>query len=342
MSKNSSKAKANQTVRRRLRIIDMMNNFPKTSQQITEKLNNEGIDVGLRTVQDDLKDLSYEMPHHISQRDEGNLYSYRRPKTSYTNTRKNSQMSPQEAITFEIALSYLRPLLPSKSLDDLDPYLKEAKAVLSDNSAGRMRNWKNKVLTVNEGLQLELAPIKKNVLKNIHIALWEEKTINAMYTSKNKTFPSKYHIHPAGLVYRGRICYLICSFENNNEKIVYLPLHRFESIKVRDDEYSRHRKHKVEPLAKDLIGFRVSDKKIKIKLKFTKQAGSHLYETPISQNQKASISKDGFIIIEDTVTDDMELRFWIRGFGDSVEVIKPKKLRDEFKTIAKRMNKLYE
>ena len=60
------------------------------------------------------------------------------------------------------------------------------------------------------------------------------------------------------------------------------------------------------------------------------------------QNQKASISKDGFIIIEDTVTDDMELRFWIRGFGDSVEVIKPKKLRDEFKTIAKRMNKLYE
>ena len=58
MSKNSSKAKANQTVRRRLRIIDMMNDFPKTSQQITEKLNNEGIDVGLRTVQDDLKDLS--------------------------------------------------------------------------------------------------------------------------------------------------------------------------------------------------------------------------------------------------------------------------------------------
>jgi predicted DNA-binding transcriptional regulator YafY len=38
----------------------------------------------------------------------------------------------------------------------------------------------------------------------------------------------------------------------------------------------------------------------------------------------------------------MELRFWIRAFGDSVEVLKPKKLRDEFKQISQRMKKLYE
>jgi len=42
------------------------------------------------------------------------------------------------------------------------------------------------------------------------------------------------------------------------------------------------------------------------------------------------------------VTDDMELRFWIRAFGDSVEVLKPIKLRKEFQTVAKRMSKLYE
>jgi len=38
----------------------------------------------------------------------------------------------------------------------------------------------------------------------------------------------------------------------------------------------------------------------------------------------------------------MELRFWIRAFGDEVEVIKPKKLREEFRKMAKRMEKKYE
>ena len=71
-------------------------------------------------------------------------------------------------------------------------------------------------------------------------------------------------------------------------------------------------------------------------------AGSHLSETPLSPNQKLTLTKDGFIKIEDVVTDNMELRFWIRAFGDSVEVLKPVKLREEFKQISNRMKKLYE
>ena len=71
-------------------------------------------------------------------------------------------------------------------------------------------------------------------------------------------------------------------------------------------------------------------------------AGSHLSETPLSTDQKLTMTKDGFIKITARVTDDMELRFWIRAFGDSVEVIAPAKLRKEFKEISNRMKKLYE
>ena len=45
---------------------------------------------------------------------------------------------------------------------------------------------------------------------------------------------------------------------------------------------------------------------------------------------------------EDKVTDNMELRYWIRAFGDSVEVLKPIKLRNEFAKEAKRTLKKYE
>ena len=202
-------------------------------------------------------------------------------------------------------------------------------------------DWKNKVLTLNEGLQLDPAKVNNKVLQNIHAALWDGNTVSAMYMSKNKAFPSQYELHPAGLVYRGRISYLVCSFANDTKKIVYLPLQRFQNIKLLDDK-SAHRNKKIKNLAKDLMGFKLNPDKIKVELKFSKMAGSHLYETPLTKDQDIRVTQDGFLKVKATVTDDMELRFWIRAFGDSVEVLKPKRLRDEFKQISKRMVRLYE
>ena len=86
---------------------------------------------------------------------------------------------------------------------------------------------------------------------------------------------------------------------------------------------------------------------MKVKLKFSKSAaghapGGHLRETPISKNQKITETDDGFMIIEDTISDVLEFKWWIRAFGDSVEVLEPKSLRDEFAQMSKRMRSMYE
>ena len=133
---------------------------------------------------------------------------------------------------------------------------------------------------------------------------------------------------------------MVCSFDNDTDKFIYLPLQRFQSIEI-GDEYSAHRDKNVKTVAKDLVGFRLQPDKIKIVLKFSPYAGGHLYETPISKTQKIS-KRDGFLLVEDTVNDDMELRFWIRAFGEDVEVIRPKSLRDEFAQLSKRIGKKYE
>ena len=56
-------------------------------------------------------------------------------------------MSPEEAVCLQLAFAYLNPLLPNRSLEEIRPYLKEAEAVLNEQSSSKMRNWKNKVLT---------------------------------------------------------------------------------------------------------------------------------------------------------------------------------------------------
>ncbi len=332
------KTNSTESIRRGFHILEMMSDKPITHSQIREKLiNNYGIEVDIRNIERQMWTLTDIFPTRIEVDDSKKPYTYKLPK----NHRKFSNMSPMEAVCLELAFDYLFPLLPNKSMDPLKPYLREAKATLEQNSATKMRNWKNKVLTLNEGLQLEPAKVNSNILQSIHAALWDESAVLASYVSKNKAFPSDYELHPAGLVFRGRVSYLVCSFTDDKNKIIYLPLHRFRKIKILDKK-SVHRNKKIKNLAKDIMGFKLTQDKINVELKFSKMAGSHLFETKLTSKQDIKVTRDGFIKVKALVTDDMELRFWIRAFGDSVEVIKPKKLRDEFKQISKRMVRLYE
>tara|TARA_B100000945_G_scaffold309185_1_gene299770 strand:- start:100 stop:1101 length:1002 start_codon:yes stop_codon:yes gene_type:complete len=326
-----------EAIRRGFNILSMVSRAPLSITDVHNRLKQLGISVSKKTVERDLARLPDEFPQMIEVDDSSKPYTFRQPK----NARKYSGMSPEEAVCLELAYTYLNPLLPNTSLDDIKPYLKEAEAVLSENASAKMRRWKDKVQTINEGFQLQQATIIEGILEAIHKSIWDGRTIIAEYRSPRRDKAKEYLLHPAGIVNRGRICYLICSFDNR-DGVTYLPLHRFEKVTIVQEQASCHKNAKVSELTKNLLGFKVEKKNINIKLKFSKAAGAHLKETPISTSMEYDESKDGYIIVEDSVTNNSELRWWIRAFGDDVEVIKPASLRNEFKKISQRMVKLYE
>lgn len=327
-----------EAIRRGFTILGLMQpNISLSIRKIHEKLLDRGFSISLRTVERDMQLLSDVFPEHILAIDDSKPYSYRLPR----HHRKYSGMSPEEAVCLQLAFDYLSPLLPNRSLDPIAPYLREAEKVLEETQSTKMLKWKRKVLTQYEGLQLKPATIDSSILSDMHQALWEGRTIKVSYLSKNQTNPKDYVLHPGGLVYRGRVSYLVGSFEGNPENIIYLPLHRFKKISILDD-FSDHENTDIRTLTEGLLGFKVNPNKINLELKFSKFAGTHLYESPLSDEQKIISTKDGYLKVKDAVTDDMELRFWIRGFGDEVEVIKPKSLREEFASMSKLMNKKYE
>jgi predicted DNA-binding transcriptional regulator YafY len=53
------------------------------------------------------------------------------------------------------------------------------------------------------------------------------------------------------------------------------------------------------------------------------------------------VEKDGRVLLQATVLDTLELRWWLQGFGDKVEVLAPKALREEFRDAVQRMAKMY-
>ena len=217
------KVSSTEAIRRGFSILGTVSRAPMSSRDIFQRLYDEGFNVSIRTVERDLSRLPDIFPSLIEVDDRSKPFTYRQP----INARKYSAMNPTEAICLELAFSFLNPILPKKTLNPINPYLKEAEAVLNEQHAKKYKNWKDKVLTINEGLQLQSANVNQRVINNMHEALWDEKVVIAKYQSRTKKFADNYKIHPAGLVYRGRIIYLMCSFDENREKIIYLPLQRF-------------------------------------------------------------------------------------------------------------------
>ena len=84
-----------------------------------------------------------------------------------------------------------------------------------------------------------------------------------------------------------------------------------------------------------------SNKSIKIRVIFSSDAAFHLSESKLSEYQSLTTMKDGRILLETTVPDTEDLRWWLRGFGSQVEVLSPISLREEMAKEVDLLNHYY-
>ena len=67
----------------------------------------------------------------------------------------------------------------------------------------------------------------------------------------------------------------------------------------------------------------------------------HLPLHRLSARQTLRYCPDGRVRVTATVRDTLQLRWWLLGFGEQVEVIGPETLREEFAETAGEMHRLY-
>ena len=80
---------------------------------------------------------------------------------------------------------------------------------------------------------------------------------------------------------------------------------------------------------------------IRLDALFDAEAAAHLRETRLSARQILRYCPDGRVRVTATVRDTLQLRWWLQGFGEQVEVIGPESLREEFAETAQEMHRLY-
>ena len=327
-----------------LRQWAMLKRIPRHPYKINTRklltdLNAEGFSVSQRTIQRDLKILSRFFP---DLRNDGS-----KDVTGWF-WKKNSAVhdfpgiDPPMALTFKLAEQFLSEMIPPAVLQLITPYFDCSEQILSALDKPELAGWKEKVRIVPRTQPLIPAAIDPATVEVVYDALLHGRQFRGRYRRRDGD-EAEYEFHPLGLVFRESVVYLVATVWNYHDPRHYA-LHRFQRCRL------------LEVPARAPAGFDLDDyiasgtfeytepegKAIKLTALFTAGAAHHLRETPLSDDQRITDKKDGRVQVTATVKDSQQLRWWLLGFGDQVEVVKPKGLQEEFRAAAEGMRGLYE
>ncbi len=329
-----------QLLLRQWAMLRMIPRYPRkiTAREMMEKLSNEGFSMTKRSVERDLQGISATFPLVSDEREKPYGWSWALNAPTFD----LPGLSPSEALTFKLAQEYLVKLMPHNMLLQLVPYFNAAdKTLNATDQSSTLANWSEKIAVALPGQPLLAPEIDANILHCIESALIEEHQLTVEYLSRQETSIRQYNLHPLGLILRGQITYLACTMFGYQD-IRLLAVHRIKSAEILTEKSTRPEYFSIKDYAhSSALGFNDLGL-INLCLKFTKEAAQHLYETPLNATQTIEETESEKAIVRAEISDNAQLRWWILGFGDQVEVIGPIKLRQDMANISKSLARMYE
>jgi len=333
-------SRSDETMYRQWVMLAHIPRYPRTITvpELSQILLGEGYTVDVRTIQRDLNKLSISFP--LSNDVEGRKnYWFWIEDAAILDL---PSMEPVTALAFKMAESYLLPILPKATLDLLSPYFARAKEILNSQQDSSLGSWADKVRVIERGPTLLKPTITENIQYVVYQALLEEKCIKASYKGRGQTKNREYHIHPLGIVSRMGVIYLICTLWSYSE-IKQFALHRFTAAEIVNEKSQKPDDYSLASYIdqNEEFSYVLSSSPLKLKALFDAHTAQHLAETPLSPDQKLVKTDDGRIMITATVTDSLELQWWLQGFGEKVEVLEPESLRDKLRDVFKKLAERY-
>jgi len=323
-----------------LRYLMMLQHIPRQPQKIDpatlrEKLYSQGFDVSVRTIQRDLNELSDVFPLVTDERSRPFGWSFLADSPMSL-----PSLDMPTALALLLMEQQLNLLLPSALLRKLRANFAAARKLLEDTASGYER-WLERVHVVPRGVQLKPAEFKPAILDTIYQALEQNKQLTLSYRSRSRNQERVYSVSPMGVVHRGTVTYLVCQFDGHLD-VRQLALQRILSIQVNNQPAKCPGDFDIKDyLQGGQLSLSSNGEKQTATFRFAGKVGHHLYETPLSEDQKIEVQGDHLQVTAKLHISD-ELVWWLLSFGAQVEVIAPTVLRDEVRAHVTVMKQLYE
>lgn len=325
-----------------LRLIALLRLIPREPGRIAtttllEKLKDIGFSVSLRTVQRDLDRLS--IPFALL-RDESS------PSFRWSLSDKApidlSAMDTPTALALYLAESHLQSLLPQSVLDQLGPQFRMARDYLDNLENNGLAHWARKVRAIPNGKSLQPAKIDTHVWSQTSTALLERKQLQIVYLSRSKAELKKLLIHPAGLVSRHSISYLIGSVDGYDD-LRQFALHRIQHAECLDTVAHTHDDFEIDNYIRQDLNTTAPIEQVELVADVSPQIAWLFSETPLSPEQSLEQLPDSdWQRLRAIVPDDQETRWWVFGLGENVRVRDPKGWTQEIQQRAEKLRDLYE
>ena len=178
-----------------------------------------------------------------------------------------------------------------------------------------------------------------DIFKLIYDATLANKSLCLKYYSMETKKISTRIVDPYAFKFNFGIWYLI-GFCHLRGKIRTFRVDRIRKVEVLDTSFKIPSDFDIDKYFKESWAI-LKGQKTKVRLKFSKEISEFVSECIWHPSQKLSKNKDGSLTAEFEIEGLNEIKIWILGFGASVEVLEPKELRDELKTTAAKIQKIY-
>ena len=334
-STKSLMRRSTDTIGRQWELLRLVPREPRsiTTAEIKGRLAEHGYDADVRTIQRDLTTLEAKFPLICRAEGRTNHWSWTRHHPGLDIPR----LETPTAITLLLVRDYLLPLLPKSIGNELAPYFEKAKEVLKGTS---LEQWGRRVRMIRRGPVLKAPTVAPGVLDAVYQALLEGRQLEADYRSREAAEAKRRRIHPLGLVTKEDVLYLVATL-GDHQDVRQLALHRMSRAEALELPAKAPPGFTLKAyIEEERFAYPVDEEKIRLVAAFDEKTAAHLYEREISADQRLE-RREHDVVLRATVPNTSELRWWLLGFGDRVEVLEPPSLRAEFRAMAFELAKRY-
>jgi len=328
-----------EVLNRNLKLLQLIPRHPrkKSPQLLKEELLAAGFDIAERSIQRNLIDLSEKngFPITSDTRNKPYGWSWMKDAPNYD----LPSMDKNTALSFYLSEQFLHKIIPPSVTHHLEPNFKQAKAVLDDKNQNNLIKWREKVRVLSRTQPLQSPIIDNNTLEVAYQALLEGKQFSVIYKPRLQK-PKEYIVNPLGIVVRDQLIYLVAMLWDYSDPIQLL-LNRMDEAKILDNPITATSFDLDNYIAEGHFEYLESDNKLSIQLSISQYSSVAFDETPLSNDQTLESIEDNRYLVTATVKDTQQLRWWLMGFGDGIEVLKPHSLRTEMINMAKSMLEIY-
>ncbi|NLJ93407.1 MAG: WYL domain-containing protein [Aeromonadales bacterium] len=299
--------------------------YKLTARQLQEKLEEEGIQVSLRTVQRDLEEMSGMGLFDLTSDDRSKPHGWcfeRNGLNDFANF-----MPLGLAMALKTWNDQAADLLPASVLAELNPIIDKANQVISDSKSELAGRWVENVVRLPRPFAGSPEIRRSTTIRD---ALWRGRKFSAEIKRviKGRTVWLRYEqVNPLGIVNRKDGTMLLCTVSDMDPKIYGISFDNIKEVELTTLPVTQPREFSVNKMIREK-GYHEESDTIHFVGRITHPNRSAIEAAIPGNNPRLTRYDKQSMMVETEVKDSPEFRRWLTDMAGKVEILAPESLRN--------------